>query len=144
MRTRYDFLVIGSGVAGLSFALRAAEHGTVCVVTKKESAESNTNYAQGGIAAVMDPEDGIEAHVEDTLVAGAGLCHEDVVRMVVAEGPERIRDLIDLGAQFDLDPDGDLHLGRWAGGAVCRHRRRRVRRRSAPRLGRRAGRAWRG
>ena len=120
MRTRYDFLVIGSGVAGLSFALRAAEHGTVCVVTKKESAESNTNYAQGGIAAVMDPEDGIEAHVEDTLVAGAGLCHEDVVRMVVSEGPERIRDLIDLGAQFDRDPDGDLHLGREGGHSADR------------------------
>ncbi len=120
MRARYDFLVIGSGVAGLSFALRAAEHGTVCVVTKKESAESNTNYAQGGIAAVMDPEDGVEAHVQDTLVAGAGLCHEDVVRMVVTEGPERIRDLIDLGAQFDRDPEGELHLGREGGHSADR------------------------
>ena len=120
MRDRYDFLVIGSGVAGLSFALRAAEHGTVCVVTKKESAESNTNYAQGGIAAVMAPGDDVEAHVQDTLVAGAGLCHEDVVRMVVTEGPERIRDLIDLGAQFDRDPDGDLHLGREGGHSADR------------------------
>ena len=120
MRDRYDFLVIGSGVAGLSFALRAAEHGRVCVVTKKESAESNTNYAQGGIAAVMDPEDGVEAHVQDTLVAGAGLCHEDVVRMVVTEGPERIRDLIDLGAQFDRDPGGELHLGREGGHSADR------------------------
>lgn len=120
MRAHYDYLVIGSGVAGLSFALRAAEHGTVCVVTKKESAESNTNYAQGGIAAVMDPADDVEAHVRDTLVAGAGLCHEDVVRMVVTEGPERIRDLIDLGAQFDRDPDGDLHLGREGGHSADR------------------------
>ena len=120
MRDRYDFLVIGSGVAGLSFALRAAEHGSVCVVTKKESAESNTNYAQGGIAAVMAPGDDVEDHVRDTLVAGAGLCHEDVVRMVVTEGPERIRDLIDLGAQFDRDPEGALHLGREGGHSANR------------------------
>ena len=120
MRQRFDYLVIGSGVAGLSFALRAAEHGTVCVVTKKESAESNTNYAQGGIAAVMDPEDETEAHVEDTLVAGAGLCHPDVVRMVIEEGPERVRDLIDLGAQFSRDPDGALHLGREGGHSAFR------------------------
>ena len=120
MRDRFDFLVIGSGVAGLSFALRAAEHGTVCVVTKKESAESNTNYAQGGIAAVMGPGDDTEAHVEDTLVAGAGLCHEDVVRMVIEEGPERVRDLIDLGARFSRDPDGDLHLGREGGHSAFR------------------------
>lgn len=120
MRQRYDYLVIGSGVAGLSFAIRAAETGTVCVVTKKESAESNTNYAQGGIAAVMDPDDNVEDHVEDTLVAGAGLCHEDVVRMVVTEGPERVRDLIDLGAQFDRDPEGDLHLGREGGHSAHR------------------------
>ena len=73
MTERYDFLVIGSGVAGLSFALRAAAHGTVAVVTKKASAESNTNYAQGGIAAVMDPADSVEDHIQDTLVAGAGL-----------------------------------------------------------------------
>ena len=120
MRTQVDFLVIGSGVAGLSFALRAARHGTVCVVTKKESAESNTNYAQGGIAAVMDPADDTEAHVRDTLVAGAGLCHPDVVRMVVEEGPDRVRDLIDLGARFDRDPGGSLHLGREGGHSADR------------------------
>lgn len=120
MRRRFDYLVIGSGVAGLSFALRAARHGTVGVVTKKETAESNTNYAQGGIAAVMDPADDTEAHVQDTLVAGAGLCDEGVVRMVVTEGPERVRDLIDLGAQFDRDPDGDLHLGREGGHSAHR------------------------
>ena len=120
MRDRYDFLVIGSGVAGLSFALRAAEHGSVCVVTKKESAESNTNYAQGGIAAVVAPGDDVEDHVEDTLVAGAGLCHEDVVRMVVTEGPDRIQDLVDLGAQFSRDPEGALHLGREGGHSAHR------------------------
>lgn len=119
-RLRVDFLVIGSGVAGLSFALRAAEHGTVAVVTKKESAESNTNYAQGGIAAVMHAGDDTEAHVADTLVAGAGLCDEDVVRMVIEEGPLRVQDLIDLGAQFDRDPDGDLHLGREGGHSAHR------------------------
>ena len=120
MRLSFDFLVIGSGVAGLSFALRAAERGTVCVVTKKESAESNTNYAQGGIAAVMDAGDDTEAHVADTLVAGAGLCDEAAVRMVIEEGPERVRDLIALGADFDRDPDGELHLGREGGHSANR------------------------
>ncbi len=120
MRERVDFLVIGSGVAGLSFALRAAQHGTVAVVTKKASAESNTNYAQGGIAAVMDPDDDVEAHVQDTLIAGAGLCDEDVVRMVVTEGPDRIRELMDWGAEFDRDARGDLHLGREGGHSADR------------------------
>ncbi|MFN3598025.1 MAG: L-aspartate oxidase [Rubricoccaceae bacterium] len=120
VRERYDFLVVGSGVAGLSFALKAAEHGTVCVVTKKESAESNTNYAQGGIAAVMHEGDDVESHVRDTLVAGAGLCDEDVVRMVVTEGPARVRELMALGAQFDRDPDGALHLGREGGHSANR------------------------
>ena len=120
MRHHVDFLVIGSGVAGLSFALRAAEHGTVAVVTKKASAESNTNYAQGGIAAVMDPDDNVEDHVRDTLVAGAGLCDEDVVRMVVTEGPERIRELMEWGARFDRDDAGDLHLGREGGHSADR------------------------
>ncbi|MEL6616233.1 MAG: FAD-dependent oxidoreductase, partial [Bacteroidota bacterium] len=120
MRHRFDYLVIGSGVAGLSFALRAAEHGSVAVVTKKASAESNTNYAQGGIAAVMDPDDNVEDHVRDTLIAGAGLCDEDVVRMVVTEGPERIRELMDWGARFDRGEDGELHLGREGGHSADR------------------------
>jgi L-aspartate oxidase len=120
MAERFDFLVIGSGVAGLSFALRAAEHGTVAVVTKKASAESNTNYAQGGIAAVMDPADSVEDHVRDTLVAGAGLCDEEVVRIVVTEGPERVRELMQLGADFDRAADGDLHLGREGGHSAHR------------------------
>ena len=83
MQQPSDFLVIGSGIAGLSFALRVAEHGTVTLATKKGSAESATNYAQGGIAAVVGPEDSFESHVEDTLSTGAGLCKEEVVRFVV-------------------------------------------------------------
>jgi len=120
MAERFDFLVIGSGVAGLSFALKAAAHGTVAIVTKKASAESNTNYAQGGIAAVMDPADDVEAHVRDTLVAGAGLCDERIVRIVVTEGPQRVRELIALGAKFDREADGDLHLGREGGHSANR------------------------
>ena len=85
-----DFLVLGSGIAGLSFALKAAEHGRVAIVTKKQAAESATNYAQGGIAAVLGPDDSIEAHVRDTLEAGAGLCREAVVRFVVERGAATI------------------------------------------------------
>ena len=97
---QFDFLVIGSGVAGLSFALRAAERGSVGLITKKDRAESNTNYAQGGIAAVTSDEDSFDLHVKDTLVAGGGLCREPVVRTIVEEGPARVRELIDLGMKF--------------------------------------------
>ncbi|KIE42123.1 L-aspartate oxidase [Geobacter anodireducens] len=100
MKIESDFLVIGSGIAGLSFALQAARHGTVAIVTKREVTESATNYAQGGIASVFSQDDTFDAHVEDTLVAGAGICHEDVVRMVVEEGPKVIRNLIEWGVQF--------------------------------------------
>ncbi|MCH7640249.1 MAG: FAD-dependent oxidoreductase, partial [Bacteroidetes bacterium] len=120
MTERFDYLVIGSGVAGLTFALKVAEHGTVAIVTKKTSVDANTNYAQGGIAAVMDPADDVEAHVQDTLVAGAGLCNEDIVRIVVTEGPQRVRELMELGAQFDRDESGDLHLGREGGHSANR------------------------
>jgi L-aspartate oxidase len=120
MASTFDFLVIGSGVAGLSFALKAARHGTVAVVTKKTSAESNTNYAQGGIAAVMDPADDVEAHIQDTLVAGAGLCDEEVVRVVATEGPERVRELMAFGADFDTNADGSLNLGREGGHSANR------------------------
>ncbi len=95
-----DFLVMGSGIAGLFFALHAAEHGRVVVVTKKQSAESSTNHAQGGIAAVTSKEDSFAMHVRDTLEAGAGLCREEVVRTIVEEGPARIAELIDLGMRF--------------------------------------------
>src|SRR5688572_18489455 len=94
---RFDFLVLGSGIAGLSFALKVAEKGRVAIVTKKNRAESNTNYAQGGIAAVTSKEDSFELHVRDTLEAGAGLCHEDIVRTIVQEGPARVKELIEVG-----------------------------------------------
>src|SRR5512143_3204341 len=97
---KFDFVVLGSGIAGLSFALKAAAHGRVAIVTKKDRAESNTNYAQGGIAAVTSKEDSFELHVRDTLQAGAGLCREKAVRTIVEEGPARIAELIQLGMHF--------------------------------------------
>src|SRR6201987_4505540 len=97
---KFDFLVLGSGIAGLSFALKAAKLGQVAIVTKKTSAESNTNYAQGGIASVTSKEDSFEMHVRDTLEAGAGLCKEKVVRTIIEEGPARIAELIQLGMHF--------------------------------------------
>lgn len=97
---QYDFLVLGSGIAGLSYALKVAPRGRVAIITKKDRAESNTNYAQGGIAAVTSKEDSFELHVRDTLEAGAGLCDEQVVRTIVEEGPARIAELIQLGMHF--------------------------------------------
>src|SRR5690349_9193582 len=101
MKIACDFLVLGSGVAGLRYALEAATHGEVAVVTKRALSDSNTNWAQGGIAAVMDPTDSFEAHTADTLKVGYGLSKPDVVEMVVKGGPEGIQKLIDLGASFD-------------------------------------------
>jgi L-aspartate oxidase len=100
MERTSKFLVIGSGIAGLTFALRAAKKGTVTVITKKEASESSTNYAQGGIATVWSGEDTFESHIEDTHRAGAGLCHPDVVDLVVRDAPARIRELIDWGVKF--------------------------------------------
>src|SRR5437588_2390792 len=96
----FDYLVLGSGIAGLSFALKVAPRGRVAIITKKDRAESNTNYAQGGIAAVTSKEDSFELHVRDTLEAGAGLCKEPVVRAIIEEGPARIAELIELGMHF--------------------------------------------
>src|ERR1041385_2485130 len=96
----FEFVILGSGIAGLSFALKVAGHGRVAIITKKNRAESNTNYAQGGIAAVTSKEDSVELHVRDTLEAGAGLCKEDVVRAIIQEGPARISKFIELGMQF--------------------------------------------
>ncbi|MCA9626077.1 MAG: L-aspartate oxidase [Myxococcales bacterium] len=121
MTMKTDFLVLGSGVAGLSFALRAAEHGEVLVVTKRTVNDSATSWAQGGVAAVLSPEDSFERHVEDTLVAGGGLCHQVVVDLCVEEAPGAMRWLIDLGASFDAGDDGELDLGREGG-----HTERRV------------------
>ncbi len=95
-----DFLVIGSGIAGTFFAIKASEYGDVVVVTKRDRNISSTNEAQGGIASVFSKEDTFEEHVKDTLYAGAGICHRDVVEMVVKEGPERVRELIELGVRF--------------------------------------------
>jgi L-aspartate oxidase len=111
-----DYLVIGGGIAGLSFALEASTSGDVLVLTKGSAGESNTRYAQGGIAAVLDAADTFEAHIQDTIRAGAGLCHERVVELCVKEGPARVKMLRDIGARFDLaveakdNDDLDLHL----------------------------------
>src|SRR5215212_2752491 len=123
----FDFLVLGSGIAGLSFALKVAPRGRGAIITKKNRAESNTNYAQGGIAAVTSKEDSFEMHVRDTLEAGAGLCKEDVVRTIVQEGPAAIQELIDLGMKFSerelstAPGRRELDLGKEGG-----HSRRRI------------------
>ena len=96
----YDILVIGSGIAGLTFALKVANHRRVAVVTKKESVETSTNYAQGGIASVLSPEDSFDLHIQDTLSSGDGLCHAQVVEMVVKNGPDRIKELAEMGVRF--------------------------------------------
>lgn len=116
MEYRYDFLVIGSGIAGLSFALKVAEYGRVAVVTKKKIMESNTARAQGGIAAVLDATDSFESHIQDTLAAGDGICHRNVVEMVVHKAPERIHELLDIGVDFTRNAEGkDLSLAREGG-----------------------------
>jgi len=109
-----DVLIVGSGIAGLSLALKISRYADVILVTKKDSAESATNWAQGGIAAVTAQDDGFMLHVEDTLRTGAGLCHEDAVRLVVESAPERIRELMDLGVRFSTH-EGELALGREGG-----------------------------
>lgn len=115
MRKKTDFLVIGSGIAGLSFALKVSKYGKVTVVTKAKLEDSNTRYAQGGIASVFKESDNFGKHISDTLIAGAGICDEKVVRMVVSEAPERIKDLIDLGVPFDKKEDGTYDLAREGG-----------------------------
>jgi len=123
----FDYIVVGSGIAGLTFALKVAPHGRVAIVTKKSLSEANTYYAQGGIAAVTKPTDSFDLHVSDTLRAGSGLCHEPVVRAIVEEGPARVQELIDLGMEFTRDdtisPDGErfYSLGKEGG-----HSKRRV------------------
>ncbi len=108
----YDFLVVGGGISGLTYALEVADRGKVAVLFKKAISESSTSYAQGGIAAVQEENDSVDLHIEDTLRAGAGLCDRDIVEIVVKEGPERVAELIARGAQFDKDSSGegyDLH-----------------------------------
>jgi len=122
---RHDVLILGSGAAGLSLALRLPESLSVAVVSKRELVEGSTLYAQGGISAVLDARDSIESHVQDTLKAGAGLCERDVVRLVVERGPENIRWLLDQGVEFTRDSEqaaaGGYHLTREGG-----HSHRRV------------------
>ena len=110
-----DFLVIGSGIAGLSFALKAAKHGKVLIVTKANEDESNTKYAQGGVAVVVDKEDSFEKHIEDTLIAGDGLCDKHIVELVVREGPERIEEIIKYGTHFDKNTKGIFDLAKEGG-----------------------------
>ncbi|NCY21081.1 L-aspartate oxidase [bacterium] len=119
-----EVVVVGSGIGGLSFALKASRHARVLLLTKKNAAESNTNYAQGGIACVTSMEDSVELHVRDTLEAGAGLCREEVVRQVVGDGPARVAELVALGVKFTERENGGGNLpdlGKEAG-----HSKRRV------------------
>ena len=121
MRISSDYVVVGSGIAGLYFAILAARSGArVAVVTKKEAADSNTRFAQGGIAAALGPGDSPETHARDTLEAGAGLCDPEVVETVVREGPGRVEDLVALGVEFSRAGDGLLSLGREGGHSAHR------------------------
>lgn len=120
MKKVYDFLVIGSGLAGLSFALKVADKGKVAILTKSRLQESNTAYAQGGIAAVTYKPDNSEKHIEDTLIAGDGMCNEEVVRMVVAGAPTQIAELVNWGTQFDKESDGKFELSREGGHSESR------------------------
>ena len=110
-----DFLVIGSGIAGLTFALKASQFGSVAIVSKDELAESATLYAQGGIASVMTDDDSFELHADDTIESGRGLCREDVVRIICREGPSHVRELINLGVKFTRIRGEDYHLSREGG-----------------------------
>jgi L-aspartate oxidase len=124
MKTSCDFLIVGSGIAGLSFAIRAARVGSVIMITKKTDSESNTNYAQGGIACVLDPNDSFENHVHDTLVSGAGLCNQEAVRILVSEAPKRIEELVEWGTHFSTSKTSrawhHLDLGREGGHSTNR------------------------
>ena len=123
MMKRTDFLVIGSGIAGLSYALKVAQFGKVTIVTKKQVQKTNTALAQGGVAAVFSQMDSVDLHLADTLAAGDGLCSREVARMVVTDGPDRIKDLVSQGAHFNKQGKGeyDFSLGQEGG-----HSRKRI------------------
>jgi L-aspartate oxidase len=114
-------LVLGSGIAGLTYALKASKDGDVVILTKKLRADSNTNYAQGGVASVISDDDSFELHVADTLEAGAGLCRREAVELIVRSGPALVRELMEWGAGFSEDAPGEFSLGREGG-----HSRRRI------------------
>src|SRR5580692_5789962 len=123
--SEFDFVVIGSGVAGLSLSLKLAEHGSVAIVTKRQAADSNTAWAQGGVACVTSAEDSFDLHIKDTLIAGAGLCDQEAVRTIITEGPGAVRELMRIGVHFDermlAGGQKELDLGREGG-----HSKRRV------------------
>ena len=115
VKIKTDFLVIGSGIAGLSFALKVADHGTVLLISKTNLDENNTKYAQGGIAAVTYPPDTVEKHISDTLDCGDGFCTTEVVEMVIREAPDRIQELVKMGVQFDQTENGRFDLAKEGG-----------------------------
>ncbi|MCX6251438.1 MAG: L-aspartate oxidase [Bacteroidetes bacterium] len=115
MRKYVDFLVIGSGIAGLTYALKVAKHGKVCIVTKSKMEDTATSYAQGGIAAVMYTPDSFEKHIQDTIIAGDSLCDENIVRITITESTERIKELIKWGAKFDKTKSGRYDLAKEGG-----------------------------
>jgi len=115
MKKTYDFLVIGSGIAGLSFALKLADKGSVCIVTKSKADDSATKYAQGGIATVMYTPDSYEKHIKDTLIAGDDLCNEEIVRTTIQESTKRVEELIEWGAKFDKTSSGKYDLAKEGG-----------------------------
>ena len=117
---KVDFLIVGSGIAGLSFALKAADVGKVLILTKSNEDESNTKYAQGGVAVVTDQADSFENHIQDTLVAGDGLCNPHVVENVIKEGPDRIAELIAYGTSFDKEDSGEYDLAKEGGHSAHR------------------------
>ncbi|UCF70425.1 MAG: L-aspartate oxidase [candidate division WOR-3 bacterium] len=121
MPKQVDFLVVGSGIAGLTFANKAAKYGDVLVLTKKRKADSSTNYAQGGIAAVFGEDDAPEYHIRDTIKAGEGLCHEKAVQTMVREGPALVEELHSMGCRFSMNSRGHFDLGQEGG-----HSRRRI------------------
>ncbi|MCX6247474.1 MAG: L-aspartate oxidase [Bacteroidetes bacterium] len=115
MRKHVDFLVMGSGIAGLTYALKVAKHGTVCIITKSKLDDTATSYAQGGIAAVTYTPDSYEKHIQDTLIAGDGLCDEKIVRFTIKESTERIKELIHWGIKFDKTKSGKFDLSKEGG-----------------------------
>jgi len=117
----YDILVIGSGIAGLTFAYKMAPYAKIGIITKKAPYDSNTNYAQGGIASVFAADDSFEDHIKDTLTTGRSLCHLDSVRVMVENGPRLIKEMKDMGADFDKDEQGNFKLGKEGG-----HSKRRI------------------